>query len=61
MSLWRKSFGVTIQMKPLQQYFLMFLSNLQNEIGKFLLNFPFGYIASERVNDGTFYSSIRAK
>ena len=52
---------MTIQMKPLQQYFLMFLSNLQNEIGKFLLNFPFGYIASERVNDGKFYSSIRAK
>ena len=52
---------MNIQMKPLQQYFLMFLSNLQNEIGKFLLNFPFGYIGSERVNDGTFNSSIRTK
>ena len=45
-------------MKPLQQYFLMFLSNLQNEIGKFLLNFAFGYIGSERVNDGTFTEFI---
>ena len=49
---------MTIQMKPLQQYFLMFLSNLQNEIGKFLLNFAFGYIGSERVNDGTFTEFI---
>ena len=42
LSLWTKSYGVTIQMKPLNLYFHMVL--LVYEIWDFLLNFVFGHL-----------------
>ena len=46
LSLWTKSYGVTIQMKPLQQYFCMvpfvFFNILQNDIWDFSSILIFG-------------------
>ena len=47
-----KSYGVTIQMKPRQQYFnvvLFVFSMFQTEIWDFVLNFDLGTLGSERV------------
>ena len=43
-----KSFGVTIQIKPLWQYFHM-IPHLQNEMQKVLLNFNFAHFWESKV------------
>ena len=53
MSLWTKSYDVTIQMKALCLYLHMVLfvfQNLQNEIWKSGGNLPLATFGSERVN-----------
>ena len=62
LSLWTKSYGVTIQMKPLNLYFHMVL--LVYEIWGFLSNFVFGHLwqwkafSVSRVNDINFLPTI---
>ena len=54
MSLWTKSYDVTIQMKALCLYFHMMLFVLENEIWKFGRNLPLATFDSERVKSHPF-------